>query len=137
MDNLKKQAIAYNLKDQVESILKLESHTRNSDVFLTIRVWQTFYNVRQMIFVAQLYDLPREDNIKRIRAKFCEEGNVWAYPTDIKIARQRGILEDKWRQALGYPILSEVNYPSKEISYTEKLVAESEHPAVRENAKLL
>ena len=107
------------LKKQVEKILKNHPETRNSDITLMIAVWQNFYNIGPSIRTDQLYDLPREDNIKRIRAQFNARGLY--RPTDIKIVRARGLNEDKWRELLGYPIKSETVYPTKEESYTNKL----------------
>ena len=92
-----------NLKLQVKSILINYPKTRNSDIALTIEIWREFYNTGMSINLVQLYDLPREDNIKRIRVQFCEKGFRWAYPTDWKIARARKINEQKWREMLGYP----------------------------------
>ncbi len=92
------------LKKQVEKVLQSFPDTRNSDITLTIKVWQTFYGVGNNISIGSLYNLPREDNIKRIRAKFCEEGKSWAYPTSLEVARKRKIKEDEWKQALGYHI---------------------------------
>lgn len=53
--------------------------------------------------VAHLYDLPREDNIKRIRAKIQNDLKEYL-PTDAKVAKKRGWEEDKWREYLGYPV---------------------------------
>lgn len=91
-----------NLKNQVERILKEYPETRNSDITLTIKIWEIFYAKDNKIDVRDLYELPREDNIKRIRAKFCQEKKPWAYPTEIKIMRARRIKEIEWRIALGY-----------------------------------
>jgi hypothetical protein len=90
------------LQNQIRETLKKYPHTRNSDITLTIQVWQDFYSVGNVIKVEELYDLPREDTIKRIRAKFCEDLQPWAYPTDETVARQRQINEEEWRIALGY-----------------------------------
>lgn len=109
------------LKEQVKKILIEYPETRNSDITLTIEIWKQFCNVDGILKTEQLYDLPREDNIKRIRAKFCEQGNVWAFPTEWKIAKGRGMLEDRWRQSLGYPKLEDTIYPTKKQSYLEKL----------------
>lgn len=90
------------LKKQVAKILQEYPETRNSDITLTIKIWQTFYGVGEIIEVKSLYDLPREDNVKRIRAKFCEEKKRWAYPTSLQVALKRKIKEQEWRIALGY-----------------------------------
>lgn len=106
-----------NLKEQVRVVLRSDPETRNSDITLTIRIWQRFYGVNDLINVYNLYDLPREDNVKRIRAKFCEQRKDWAYPTSLKIAKRRGIKEEEWRQALGYPPTDETIYSTRKESY--------------------
>jgi hypothetical protein len=67
------------------------------------------------------FDLPNQDGVKRIRAKFCEEKKQWAYPTSLKVAKQRGIKEDEWREMLGYPISTEVKYPTKITSWPTEM----------------
>jgi hypothetical protein len=94
-----------NLKKEVKHVLQNWPETRNSDIALTIKVWQLFYGVHEAVDLSKLYELPREDNVKRIRAKFCEQGFQWAYPTEWKIARARKIKEDEWRMKLGYAAL--------------------------------
>ncbi len=91
-----------NLKKQVKAVLQEYPESRNSDITLMILIWRRFYGVEKYVDLMKLYDLPREDNVKRIRAKYCEEKHNWAYPTDIKIMRARKIKEDEWRSALGY-----------------------------------
>lgn len=97
------------LKDQVKKVLIDNPETRNSDITLTIEIWKKFYSVGDNIPVGKLYDLPREDNVKRIRAKFCEQGYSWAMPTEEKIAKQRKINADIWRKALGYKTIDKSN----------------------------
>lgn len=121
------------LKKRVEKILQEHPETRNSDIALTIMIWQCFYNSKiytsnlngdQYIHLKDLYNLSREDNIKRIRAKFNAEGKYW--PTDIKIVRARGLNEDGWRKDLGYPTNAETQNPTKQESYTAPAMVESE-----------
>ena len=85
------------LKDKVEHCLKNLPETRNSDITLTIAIWQNHHSVGSQISLSQLYDLPREDNIKRIRAKFQNEMDLYL-PTDWKVAKKRRINEDKWKE---------------------------------------
>ena len=104
-----RQSIMYNLKNQVKDILIRFPETRNSDIALTIKIWTSYYSTGDSIPVAKLYHLPREDNVKRIRAKYCELGCVWAYPTEEKIAKARKINSDKWRSALWYRTIDKSN----------------------------
>lgn len=98
------------VKKMVEYCLNNFPETRDSDIELTIRIWNEFFPSRiivgqsgaQAIRLKDLFDLPREDHVKRIRAKIQnEEGRF--LPTTLKIAMQRGIEEVKWKEFMGYP----------------------------------
>lgn len=104
-----------NLTGQVEYILSTNEEARNSDIALTIFVWKRFYsgkiggwdaqdgfNLEGTVALKDLFDLPREDNIKRVRAVF-QNSKMQYLPTDQKIAEARGINEETWRKHLGYP----------------------------------
>lgn len=98
------------LKKQVEHCLRQYPLTRNSDITLTIQIWRVFYprhiytgvGTDDMVKLGDLYHLPREDNVKRARAYIQNERKMYL-PTDLKVALKRGILEDEWRVATGYP----------------------------------
>ena len=99
------------LKGQVELILSTHEYTRNSDIALMIEIWKRFYPTliktgttgEQGIWLKDLYDLPREDNIKRMRASFQNDKTDPKYlPTDWAVAKQRGINAQVWRSHLGY-----------------------------------
>lgn len=91
------------LKDQVKNILIEFPETRNSDIALTIYIWQKFYGVEDSIDLSRLYELPSQDNIKRVRAFIQNEQGLYL-PTDPEIMRVRGIKEQEWKQDMGYPI---------------------------------
>ncbi len=85
--------------------------TRNSDIALTIKIWEEFYsnilfdnpmNGVKSVELRSLFELPREDNIKRCRAHWQNDKKMFL-STELKIALKRGILEDEWRVAIGYP----------------------------------
>ena len=103
------------LKARVRAILEEYPDTRNSDIALTIRIWNVFYpdkvcpmpfgdDGKRVDFVAvdDLFKLPREDNVKRCRAYWQNTRKMFP-PTVWEIAKQRGMLKDEWRVALGYP----------------------------------
>lgn len=115
------------IKEMVEACLRNIPETRNSDVTLMIAVWKRYYPSRihqseisgqERIYLKDLYDLPREDNIKRVRAQFNSEGKY--YPTDWKVAKVRGLKEDEWRVALGYPAKEATVHPTKSDSYMDE-----------------
>lgn len=70
-------------------------------------IWAKYYpalltskNGKVCVTLANMYILPREDNIKRIRAKIQNEEKLYL-PTDPAIAKKRGWKEDEWRGYLG------------------------------------
>lgn len=115
------------IRDMVEAVLRNIPESRNSDITLMIEVWRRYHNKKLLTFThlvgdfvstSSLYDLPREDNIKRIRAAFNAEGKY--YPTDWKVAKKRGLKEDEWRNILGYPSKAETLHPTKDDSYMDE-----------------
>lgn len=100
-----------NLKNQVEYCLATYPEARDSDITLMILLWKEYYPQRLIdtisgqdsIMLESLYDLPREDNIKRYRAKFQnDKKNPQYLPTDPEVARQRGIKEEVMREEMGH-----------------------------------
>lgn len=100
------------LREKVEAVLKENEATRNSDITLTIEIWRRFYpgailtgnSGRQAVLLESLYKLPREDNVKRYRAKF-QNDELKYLPTIPEVAKQRGINESVWRAQMGAPKL--------------------------------
>lgn len=91
------------LKAQVEYCLKEYPDTRNSDIALMIKIWEQFYpklikkgsTGETGVWLKDLYELPREDNIKRHRAVF--QNVLFKYlPTSLEVVKQRKINEEKW-----------------------------------------
>ena len=98
------------LKQQVISVLRDSPRTRNSDIHLTIEIWKRFYNdslilgkhtQTHYISIYKLFDLPREDHIKRVRAKIQNEDKKYL-PTDFAIFEARAKSSKEWRKYLGY-----------------------------------
>lgn len=95
------------LKDQVEAVLKQNPESRNSDITLTILIWERYYP--QFVLVSKatgakgisldsLYHLPSQDGIKRYRASFQNSTKNPKYlPTSLEVVRQRRIKEEIWR----------------------------------------
>lgn len=70
-----------------------------------LKVWELFYAdmlINGALPLKALYDLPREDSVKRLRAMFTAKGLY--YPTTWEVAEARRINEDEWRVATGYPV---------------------------------
>lgn len=109
------------IKEEIEHCLQKYPETRNSDITLTIKVWEEFYsevlfdaphNGKSSINVLDLFNLPREDNVKRVRAKFTELGKY--LPTSWEVAKQRQIEEGRWREyvrTFGIENVGEPMYP--------------------------
>jgi hypothetical protein len=98
------------LKDKVRKMLSLYPETRNSDITLTIKIWKEYYpskilwrekDNKEYVAITDLFELPREDNIKRLRAKIQNEEGKYL-PTEWKIAEKRGIEQDKWHKAMAF-----------------------------------
>lgn len=96
-----------NLDFQVRTVLQKDERSRNSDIRLMQILWYFYYRDKLVeidgkwfVALETLYDLPREDNIKRIRAKIQNEERLYL-PTDPAIAKKRGWLEDEWRGYIG------------------------------------
>lgn len=103
------------LKGQVEYVLSTNEASRNSDIALTLEIWRRFFPTlvhthrasgdgaeREFVYTKDIFDLPREDNVKRIRAQFQNDMQKYL-PTSLEVAEQRGINEETWRKHLGYP----------------------------------
>lgn len=96
------------LKEKVLNVLEKYPDTRNSDITLTLRIWLEYHRNDISVFegknyvrLTKIFDLPREDNIKRIRAKIQNEEYLFL-PTDPNIIKKRKLNEKKWREDLGY-----------------------------------
>ena len=98
------------LEVKVREMLHNDEASRNSDITLTLKIWRKYYS--DIVFRARdgkwyvellkLFDLPREDNIKRIRAKIQNVEHLYL-PTSPAVAKKRGWAIDEWREYLGYP----------------------------------
>lgn len=102
--------------NKVEYCLKNFPETRNSDVTLTQKVWKEFHkeellelNGKTYVDLEKMYEIPREDNLKRIRAKFqsCKdkdgrEKKPKYLPTNIEVAKKRGINMDIWHKMMAF-----------------------------------
>lgn len=88
----------------VEYVLKNHPKSRDSDQWLTIKIWTTFFESKihidtngKYVYLNDMLDLPREDNVKRIRATFQNDKGMYL-PTSIEVVRRRKQNEAKWRE---------------------------------------
>lgn len=95
------------LKRKVEYVLISWPETRNSDIELTHRIWKVFHrgdlaqsNGKTLVYLDAMFKLPREDNVKRIRAKFQNEKGLYL-PTSWEVAKKRNINELVWHSVMG------------------------------------
>ncbi len=88
------------LKKQVELCLTEQPESRNSDIMLTILVWQRFYSVGDTLDLKSLYYLPTQESIKRVRAQFNQRKRYM--PTDPEVIRNRRLQAEAVRETLGY-----------------------------------
>lgn len=113
------------LKTRILKILQDYPKSRDSDAWLTIKLWCVFYPSRiirkeadcicapgsetlncpkhtgkegePMIRLKDIMDLPREDHVKRIRAIIQNEEHKFL-PTSWEVAKQRKINETDWKE---------------------------------------
>lgn len=100
------------LDSQVREILRDYPHTRDNDIDLWIKILEVFYSdyvSNGSVELRKLHDLPREDHVKRVRAKVQNDEHLYL-PTDPAVAEKRGWALDQWR---GY-ILGEQTAQSHE-----------------------
>jgi len=97
-----------NLKLKVLHCLAQDEKSRNSDIRLFNNILLIFYKEfiktvdgKDSVELSDLYQLPHQDNVKRIRAKIQNEDKKFL-PTSIEVAKKRGWLEEDWRKLLGY-----------------------------------
>lgn len=80
------------LKKATEFVLEKFAYTRNSDTELVKRVCDMFG-----------YDpISKASGIERCRRWFNQRGEY--LPTSWEVAKQRGMMEDEWKKALGYHV---------------------------------
>ena len=98
------------LRDMILVVLDDEPDTRNSDVRLMTRIWERFFGAYMLlvgghkaVWIDDLFKLPREDQVKRIRARIQNVERMYP-PTAWKIAEKRGWLVDVWKRAMGYHV---------------------------------
>ncbi len=96
-----------NLKTQVETILREFPESRNSDITLMIELWKRYYPdtvITEGLYLKDLYDLPRESAIGRVRRSIQNDAKRTAemryLPTSKEVAKQRGINESIWWLAM-------------------------------------
>lgn len=100
------------LKAQVETLLREVPATRDSDISLMIEVWRRFYpqfvktgsTGEAGVWLKDLFSLPREDHIKRIRAHFQNDCGKYL-PASLEVVRQRRINEEFWREEMNSNML--------------------------------
>ena len=95
---------------KVRNVLQADVKSRNSDIRLTQMVWWRYHrsslidqNGKVYVALNRLFDLPREDHIKRVRAKIQNVEHLFL-PTDPEVAKRRGWEIEEWREYLGYPV---------------------------------
>lgn len=101
------------LRKHILEVLESTPKARNSDQYLTLCIWNRYYpryikrdaDDKPYVLLADVMQLPREDNVKRIRAKIQNVEKKWL-PTEEAIAKQRKLNMDEWRVAMGYPTVA-------------------------------
>lgn len=103
-----KQTEIKNLRKKIEYVLENFPKGRDSDQWLTLKIWALYYpdyikvdkgtvNDRKFVYLEDIMSLPREDNVKRIRAVIQNVEKRYL-PTSWKVAKQRKINEEEWKE---------------------------------------
>jgi len=105
------------MMEKVEYCLRNFPQTRNSDTYLTWKVWREFYGIDNEVSWNRYRDMPSQDDIKRARARI--QNTLKQYPPTVKcIALHRRWNEQVWLKALGYKIPEEMNMTEEEYNAT-------------------
>jgi len=98
------------LTDKIEKVLAQYEEARNCDMTLTYLVWYEYHQDRLKyvdnewyVKLSDLKELPREDHVKRHRARLQNEEGKYL-PTDPTVIKKRRLHESKWRKELGYDL---------------------------------
>jgi hypothetical protein len=101
------------LKDKILYCLEKYPESRNSDIKLTNAVWYEFHNSKVRVIdkklyvmLEDLYQLPKEDNVKRWRAKIQNVEHHFL-PTSEAVCKARKIEEFWWNREM-----SDISNPS-------------------------
>lgn len=94
-----------NLKAKVLHVLETFPQSRDCDQWLTLKIWSLYYPKSifrgeggvQMVKLRDIMELPREDNVKRVRAIIQNVENKFL-PTSLEVVRQRRINEELWKE---------------------------------------
>lgn len=96
------------MEAKIRGVLQRDEASRNSDIRLTQVYWWTHHkdlmqdaDTKPYVYLGDLWKLPSQDGIKRVRAKIQNEKNEYL-PTDPKVREKRSISEQEWRAYLGY-----------------------------------
>lgn len=95
-------------KYQVESILQEFPETRDSDLLLMVKIWETFYKDYIMVSsktgakaidLSNLSRVPQEEDIRKAR-NYIQKVEMRFLPKSAKIAKKRRIDMTLWRQKM-------------------------------------
>lgn len=96
------------LRKIIETELSRNEKSRNDDRYLTLSIWWRYYPEHFIVYECKHYikadavlSLPREDNIKRLRAKIQNEEHKYL-PTSAEVRKKRGISEEVWLKYCTY-----------------------------------
>ncbi len=91
------------LKNRIINILRQYPQARDSDQWLTLQIWCTYYPSRihkddkekRYVYLRDVLEMPREDHVKRIRA-IIQNVEHRFLPTTEEVRKKRQISEEEW-----------------------------------------
>lgn len=85
------------LTDKVEWCLIHYPETRNDDIELLRKLRQHFYKIDSFFITKdQMHQVPTQESVKRIRAKFNQHGQY--YPTKLEVVKQRRLNQEVYHK---------------------------------------
>jgi hypothetical protein len=103
-DDVKRNAKSKDLKSKILKLLAIDLDTRDNDIYLTYEIWKKFFpdllkTIDGKFYVAldNLHYLPREDDVKRIRARIQNKMGLFP-PTNWLVAKKRFWKQQTWLQ---------------------------------------
>lgn len=87
------------IEGKVERILYNIPETRNCDIKLALKIWQSYDGATDPISLSSILGLTNFNTISRARRKFQSKGEY--LPTDRNVLIKRGLLQKEYRKHYG------------------------------------
>lgn len=87
------------VKEEVENVLADDSHARNSDLWLLLKIWKK-QGIKVLLPVGmRLEETTMPESVRRCRQQLNNAGEY--LPTDASVLKRRRLLQNDWRDHFG------------------------------------